>query len=454
MANKESSVVRRLERQVDRGVSAVGEAVRDAAASAGELAEDLTGRSYRRRYLGYLVHRVREDQLAQVAGSLTYTTLLSLVPFVTNALGLFSAFPIFDQLRDALEEFMLDNLLPPETSDAVIGHVTEFSRKAAGLTAAGVAMLGVTALLLLQTIDRALNAIWRVSRPRPLAQRILVYWAAVSLGPLLIGGGLAITSYAVSSSLGLLPVGQWFTHWLLDVVPVLLTMLAFTLLYIAVPNREVQWKHAAIGGAAAALTFEVMKNLFGIYIAKFPTYHLIYGAFAAIPIFLLWIYLSWLVTLGGALIAATWPLTTWERSEARRLPGQAFVDAMRVLALLDEAREAGGATAARIRAALRAGFGESEDLLDNLRKAGWIARVSGDAAQRWVLVADPAALKVADVYGRFAFDARVLRATGAIGDAPDAWGVDRVAALIDQGLDYPLARAFAGARQPGPTMPA
>lgn len=454
MANRDASVVRRIERRVDQGIDAVSGAVRDAVEGVGSMAQGLAGDTRQTRYLRYLVRRAQEDQLAQVAGSLTYTTLLSLVPFVTIALGLFSAFPIFDELRDALEEFMLDNLLPAEASDAVLKHITEFSHKAASLTAAGVFALGVTAIMLLQTIDRSLNAIWRVARPRPLAQRILIYWAAVSLGPLLIGGGLAITSYAVSASIGLLPSTQWFTHWVLDLVPVALTMLAFTLLYVAVPNRDVQWKHAAIGGAAAALGFEVMKNLFGFYVAKFPTYHLIYGAFAAIPIFLLWVYLSWLVTLGGALIAATWPLLAYERAETQRWPGQGFADAMRVLALLHRSRGEGGAAPRRVRAELRAGFSDSETLLENLAEAGWIARVAGAGGDpRWVLTADPAQVTVAEVFRRFAFDpVRAARRLEAL-DAADAWGVTRVATLIETGLDFSLAHAFDPAQAGGsPTM--
>jgi len=334
--------VRRIEKRVDQGMGAVSGAVNGVGGMVGGLAGD----SRQTRYVRYLIRRAQEDQLAQVAGSLTYTTLLSLVPFLTIALGLFSAFPIFEQLRDAIENFMIENLLPDEASEAILGHLTEFSQKAAGLTAAGVFALGITAVMLLQTIDRAMNALWRVPRPRPLAQRIIVYWAAVSLGPLLIGGGLFLTSYAVSASLGLLPSGGWFAQWVLGVLPLGLTTLAFTLLYVAVPNRDVQWKHAAIGGLVAMVGFEAMKHLLGYYISHFPTYHLIYGAFAAIPIFLLWVYLSWMITLVGALVAATWPLLAYERADSRAWPGMAFTDAMRILSLLVEARARRCVTAA------------------------------------------------------------------------------------------------------------
>ena len=443
MASKQPSVVRRIEKRVDQGIGAVTGAVGSAVGGVEGVVHGLAADSRQTRYVRYLIKRAQEDRFAQVAGSLTFTTLLSLVPFVTIALGLFSAFPIFDQLRDALEGFMVDNLLPEEASKAIMTHVTEFTSKAAGLTAVGVFALGITAVLLLQTIDHALNAIWRVPRPRPLAQRILIYWASVSLGPLLIGGGLFITSYAVSNSLGLLPGGRWFTHWLLDLVPVGLTMLAFTLLYVAVPNRDVQWKHAAIGGAVAMIGFEAMKHLLGMYVANIPTYHLIYGAFAAIPIFLLWVYLSWLVTLMGALVAATWPLMAYERAEARKWPGMAFTDAMRILALLFEARKNGGATPRQIRAGLRTGFTESETMLEQLRDAGWIGRVDGARGElRWVLLVDPALLRVADVFQRFAFDAAMAMKKLDPDDPVRNFGIGRVATLVERDLALTLEEAL------------
>ncbi|MFN0163055.1 MAG: YihY family inner membrane protein [Burkholderiales bacterium] len=443
MANDHGSMVRRVEKRFDQGLEAVAGAFDRAAVDTRQT-----------RYMRYLWQRTRQDQLAQVAGSLTFTTLLSLVPFVTIALGLFAAFPIFDEIKDALEEFMLDNLLPEEASSAVVGHIGEFSNKAAGLTAAGVAALGVTAIMLLQTIDRAFNAIWRVPRPRPLAQRILVYWAAVSLGPILIGGGLVITSYLVSASVGLLPGGEWITVPVLALLPMFLTMVAFTLLYVAVPNRDVQWKHAAIGGAAATLGFELMKGLFGYYIAKFPTYHLIYGTFAAIPIFLLWIYLSWTVTLIGGLIAATWPLLGYERAETRRTPGAGFADALRILALLHAQREHGGVPPRQIRAALRTGFSDSETLLERMAAAGWIGRVHDSAGKvRWALLCDAQQLRISEVFRRFAFDAQAAARRLDAGDAVLAASVARAAALIDDGLDMSLAQAFeTPAAASGPRM--
>jgi len=395
------------------------------------------------RYLVYLVHRAEQDQLAQAAGSLTFTTLLSLVPMVTIALGLFAAFPLFDSAKHAIETFMLQNLLPSAASQVVSDYILGFADAAAKLTTAGLAALAFTAAALMQTIFNAFDAIWRVPRPRPLGRRILIYWSTVTLGPVLIGSGLAITSYLISASLGWLPGAQWLTQVVLGLVPVLLTTIAFTLLYVWVPNRDVEWRHAAIGGAAAALGFELMKHLFGLFISRFPTYHLIYGAFAAIPIFLVWIYLSWMVALLGALIAATWPLLRYERAESRPWPGSVFADAMRVLALLLREREAGGATPRQVGGALHTSFGDSETLLENLRDARWIGRVEDAAGQiRWALLCDPDTVRVADVFRRFAFDPAMARDRLVSEDEGLAHSMDQVAGWVETGLGQTLYEAF------------
>ena len=402
------------------------------------------------RYLAYLVHRAEEDQLAQSAGSLTYTTLLSLVPLVTIALGLFSAFPLFDDAKKAIETFLLQNVLPRAAAQMISEYIAGFAEAAAKLTTAGLAVLALTAAVLMQTIFDAFDAIWRVPTPRPLGRRILIYWSTLTLGPVLIGSGLAITSYLISRSLGALPGSERLTEIVLGLVPVALTTFAFTLLYVSVPNRDVQWRHAAIGGLAAALGFELMKHLFGLFIARFPTYSMIYGTFAAIPIFLVWVYLSWMVTLLGALIAATWPLLGYERAETRAWAGSTFADAMRVLALLLRNRDKGGALPRQVRRALHTGFADSETLLESLRAAHWIGKVQGPEGERWALVCDPDTVKVADVFRHFAFDAEAARARLEGEDPELAHSLDQVAGWVEQGLSLSLSEALKPAPAPTP----
>jgi membrane protein len=250
--------------------------------------------------------RFHEERCLQIASGLTFTALLAIVPVITVALTAISAFPVFRDLLQYVERFLVRHMLP-ESAAMVAGYAEQFAESAARLTTVGIALLFVTAIIVLLTIDRAFNQIWRVPRPRGTVRRIIVYWALLTVGPPLIGASLSLTSWLVSQSLGLvrdLPLAAEVT---LDVVPILLTGCAFTLAYITIPNRRVRVRDALTGGLLAAVAFEAMKHGFALYIAHFPTYKLIYGAFASVPIFLLWIYLSWLVVLVGAVTAAVMP---------------------------------------------------------------------------------------------------------------------------------------------------
>ena len=254
-----------------------------------------------------LIARANEDNLDQIAGSLTFLTLLAIVPFITMGLALFAAFPVFADFKNAIGEYLQDSFLPEETGAMVMSHIADFAANAARMTAAGLAMLMLTVFMLMQTIERSFNRIWRVAQGRSVARRVVLYAAALTLGPLLIGGSLAATTFLVSASMGVLPETVWLDKFVLTALPVVMTALAFTLLYRSVPNCAVRSYHALAGGVLAAVGFELMKTLFGVYIAAFPSYQIIYGTFAAIPIFLIWVYLSWIVTLIGALVVAALP---------------------------------------------------------------------------------------------------------------------------------------------------
>lgn len=259
--------------------------------------------------LRHLMGRASQDNLDQIAGSLTFLTLLAIVPFITIGLALFAALPVFADFKNAIADFLQDGLLPEETSDIVMEHIVSFAANAAQMTLAGITLLCLTVFMLMQRIERSFNQIWRVPQGRSPGRRLFVYTAALVLGPILIGGSLAATTFMVSASMGLLPAMIDFDKLVLGLFPAVMTALAFTLLYHAVPNCRVRWRHALLGGVLAAAAFELMKILFGLYVAAFPSYQLIYGAFAAIPIFLIWIYLSWVITLLGALVVAAFPPT-------------------------------------------------------------------------------------------------------------------------------------------------
>src|SRR5882724_8141908 len=293
------------------------------------------------RFLAHVFKRFNEDRCLQIASSLTFTTLLALVPLVTLTLALMAAFPIFSGLGEHIHAFLLANMLPEKAGSVVSGYIEQFSGQAGRLTALGSAVLAVTAFLLMFTIERAFNSIWRVSRTRPLAQRILVYWAALTLGPVLIGASLSITSYLVGASLGLTREAPLAGTAILWLAPFVLTWAAFTLLYYVVPNRAVKPRHALAGGLVAACVFELMKRSFAFYVAQIPTYTLVYGAFAVIPIFLLWIYFSWVVIVIGALIAALAPDFAVLRDTAGHAP-VGFREALTTLLVLARAQQGPG----------------------------------------------------------------------------------------------------------------
>ena len=235
---------------------------------------------------------------------------------------------------------------------------------------------------------------------------------------------------------------------LYTLISIALTTGAFTLLYVAVPNRLIDWRDAAWGGLLAAIAFEIAKRLFATYIAKFPTYTMVYGALAAVPIFLLWIYIFWMITLIGAVLAAALPVVKYERWWHVATPGSAFVDAMLILRVLHEARTRGASAAvdaAMIRSATRLGFDESENLLQTMLDVGWVARIKSDRPKRfnwgkrfiegmdyWTLLANPQQLKVAEVYRLFVFNVA--------GNMQHAKEIENA---IEQGLNQTLAEHFA-----------
>lgn len=399
--------------------------------------------------------RLSEEHLPQVAGSLTFTTILALVPMVTIALAIFTAFPLFSTFRAALEAYFVHNLMPKGIANVILDNLNQFASKSARLSAVGGVALIVTTGLTMSTVDQVFNSIWHVKTQRPLLQRVLVYWALVTLGPLLIGISITVTSYLMDATNGL--VTSWLGTWFYTVLSISLTTAAFTLLYVAVPNRLVDWRDAVWGGLLAGIAFEVAKRIFAAYVIKFPTYTVIYGALAALPIFLLWIYMLWMITLVGALVVAALPVVKYERWWHVPTPGSAFVDAMAVLRVLHQARIAAASSAVnatQIRHATRLGFDESENLLQQMLEAGWVGRISVELPKRvrwnrhalanmdrWTLLVNPESLKLAEIYRLFVFNTAANA-----GNAPPL--AKQVEAAIELGLEQSLASYFEPASPP------
>jgi membrane protein len=349
--------------------------------------------------------RFGDLRLAQTAASLTFTSLVSLVPLFALAFALFTAFPAFRELQHALQQRFADALLPPQMATTVLHHLDEFAAKAKSLGALGIAGLVLAATSMLLTVDRALNAIWRTARPRPLAQRVLVYWAALTLGPLLLGAALTASGALLAADHGWLRQLHGGADVLLTLASWLLMGSGLGALYRYVPNTEVRWRDALAGGVAAAAAFDLAGRAFAWYIASVPTYTVVYGAFATLPLFLLWIDWSWMVVLLGAMLAASLPLWRVRARVERPAAGAAFVLALRVLRALDDARAApqAGLDLYALAAALRCDPLRLPPLLDTLEALGWLGRVSG-RPPRWALLVDPHTTTAAALIDRLLLD--------------------------------------------------
>lgn len=424
-----------------------------------------------RDLLRFARRRLREERLPQVAGSLTFTTTLALVPLLTIVLAILTIFPVFDQLRVALDTWFVETLMPRAIANTISDNLNQFASQAKGLSLLGASALLVTTTTMMGMIERAFNQVWGVRQPRPWSQRVLVYWALITLGPILFGLSLSVTTRLYTATSGLVQTMPLAGEVFYTLVSVALTTGAYTLLYMVVPNRRVFWRDALWGGLGAAIAFEVAKRLFALFIRQFPTYEIIYGALAALPLLLVWMYVSWLITLVGAVLAAALPVVKYERWWHQPVPGSAFVDAMAVLKVLHGSPQATGTalvSSAAIRAHTRIGYDEMTMLLEKMVEAGWVGRVQDEArpgrrwrmgvagpahADSWVLLVDPGTLRLADVYRLFVFDAAGADGVSrnepvlVVPDTPLALDTAALArqveGAVEEGLEQTLAAYFA-----------
>ena len=399
--------------------------------------------------------RFWQDRCTQAAAALTYTSLLSMVPLMAVSIGILSAFPAFEEVRDQAQDLIF-NALVPEVGGAVLGYVNDFAGRAGSMTSAGVIGLMVTALLLLATIEGAFNNIWHVTTARSLLGRLLSFWAILTLTPLLFGASISVTSEFLATA----DLDEQIPLWrqVVGLLPLLLEAVAFTVLDWLIPNRPVRLRDAAVGGALAAVLFELSKAGFALYVAMFPTYQTIYGALATIPIFLMWLYLAWSVVLLGAVVAATLPDWRTRRLTGQRhigmRPPQRLMLAIGVLRQLDRARPDGrGVSRRRLLDALRVSGPMIDEVLDALKCHRFTERTDED---RWVLSRD---LQQVTLYDLAAVLGAALRSDkdqpiGAIRNLDGDW-VGRVADLLRQAdeaqytmLTTPLADLMTEAPEP------
>ena len=356
-----------------------------------------------RQMAGVLYRRFREARLGVSASSLTFTTVLALVPLFTVGLAVFSAFPVFGKFQDTIQRWLVDSLVPESIARQVLGYLTQFSRKASRLGSVGLVAVLFSAIALMVTIERTLGQIWRVDHQRPLQQRLILYWSAITLGPLLLGASVAITSYVVTASRGVVDVLPGSLRWLLDSFEFLLLVLCVSGLYFYVPNTRVRWRHAFTAGLMAVVGIELGKKVLTGYLAEMPTYSAIYGAFAAVPILLVWIYVAWTIVLLGAVVASSLP--ELGRHHLRRPTGAGwhFQLALEVLSFLQTARQqaAGGLSQIELAHRMRVQASELDAALRQLQKLDWVGALQDDGAEpRLVLLVEPASTPLAPLVQR------------------------------------------------------
>ncbi len=351
------------------------------------------------RFLGYVYARFSQDHCQQRAASLTFTSLLAVVPMLAVSFAIFAAFPAYSRLKDKVQSFVFDNFVP-QVGSTIQEHLSTFTQQTGELTAVGILFLIFTSVMLLMTISNTLNTIWRARRRRNVVSRMLVFWAVITLAPLLFGASLSISGYlfALAQETGVESYTGPLTR-LTFVIPFLLQALGFAALFVIMPSVPVRRTDAAIGGLTASLLFELLKKGFALYVTNFPTYQTIYGALATIPIFLMWMYLNWIVVLAAAEMTAALP--EW-RGGTRRIrktglaPLDRLVYALAVLsALKQEQMSGGGMRLYRLLRAAGIGPDAMADVAERLERHRYIAR--GDKGE-WLLVRDLTEVTLYDLF--------------------------------------------------------
>lgn len=336
----------------------------------------------------FAISRLINEGLTSKAASLSYTSITSAVPLLAVVLSLFTAFPIFNDFKFYLDKFLTDSLFPESISEQVIAYLNVFADAASGLTAVGTIFLVITSIMLMMTIEDALNQIFQIKKPRSLLQRILIYWAILSIGPfalaLSLWGSAMILQETISSGF------SFMRGFFSFVVPVIFSGLLMSLLYFVVPNRRIRFRDAMVGGFFTAIIFEIMRMGFTLYLSYFPTYTLIYGAFAILPIFLIWVYISWLLVLLGAYIVSLMPQIRRGVIAHDKLSGTRLLLATQILRALYEQRklQKPGLTESKLITLIPSNYNNLNSVLEALSDLGYVIRGADGRNQVWALICD------------------------------------------------------------------
>ena len=383
-------------------------------------------------FFRFLARRFLDDRLFQAAGALSFTTAFAIVPLSMVVFGILSAFPVYEEWSAQLSTYIFSNFVP-SSARAVETHLLEFSKNAGKLTAVGVIVLVVSLLITLNGIEAAFNRIWRVPTARPKFSRFLMYWTVLTFGALLAAASLALSARFFALAVFSTVPGQWLETWLLRMSPILIEWLALTLVYRVVPHRTIQWRFAMIGAALAAIMIEAVKWGVGLYLGGFATYQKIYGALALIPIFMGWIYFSWIAILLGASLASSLSAFRYQPASQRLPIGYELYGLLRLIGRFQEARGEGKGLHLDDIRRLEPMLTDAlvQQMLSQLSEARVLSRAeSGE----WLLARDLDDVSLADLYETCHL--RIPIAEAWLPARDDALGEAAVAALDD--LRVPL----------------
>lgn len=358
-----------------------------------------------RHMLSVLMERFKHERLAQTAGSLTFTTTMALVPCLTVALAVFTAFPLFNQFQTVLQNWLVQSLIPESIARQVLGYLTQFSSKASRVGFLGFLVLFLSTFSMVYTIDRTLNAIWRVKKRRALSQRILLYWSVMTLGPLVLSLGVLCLYYVSNLSKDWMGSDTAFIKMVLSALEFLLWVLGVSALYRYIPNVNVPYRHALLGGLWVTSAIEFARHWVTLYLTKIPTVSMIYGAFATLPILLLWIYAAWGIILVGAVFVSALPSVLSGRWRASQGVGAAFDLALESLWNLHQFAKTPKKGVGLNELAFELGVDplELESIMEGLVELDWVGLLAEEENRtpRFVLLVDPVQVGIMPLVDHF-----------------------------------------------------
>lgn len=356
-------------------------------------------------------YRFRKDECLRIAASLSYTTALSLVPLLAISFAIFAAFPTFEGVQQQLQNYVFDNFVP-SAGEVVATYLNSFTEKTGKMTAVGIVGLGLTAIMLLATIESALNRIFHVQAIRSVASRLLMFWALLTMGPLMIGASLSLSTYffALTAWFDVIPTvgfGASIGSWIL---PNIIMMAALSFIYIFVPNRNISWINGLIGAFVAVVLFATLKKLFGLFISNFPSYETIYGVLATIPIFMIWMFLTWAVVLLGAILTAALEdkKSGFIQTDSFVSPARLMSASLHVLRILREQQHKGG-TVHETELNKEIGRRAFSEAIKVLAKAEYVV-VTEEG--KWILARDLKELDLADLHRILGLDLVEINSSG------------------------------------------